>query len=187
MREPRLSESELRQAMSLFEASTARLRDSYERLQAEVAEMRRKLEAKDRELGASRAERDRLAGYLEHLLESVPSGVVAVDPEGCITTLNRAAQEITGLDASAVGASSREAFPLQPQGGEPAPTLADLEAQPRPVVEFRRGDGQDAQLGLRVSPFLGEGGEVLGQRRGDCHSQGHGCAADLVLRAPEKH
>jgi PAS domain S-box-containing protein len=161
--ETRLSEHDLRQAMRLFEDSTARLRDSYGRLQSEVAEMRRQLEAKDRELGASRAERDRLAGYLEHLLESVPSGVVAVDPGGRITTLNRAAQEITGLDVAAVGARFPEAFPLLPRGAEPAPTLAGLEQQPRPVVQFRRNDGQTAELGLRVSPFLGGGGEVLGR------------------------
>ncbi|HSH68415.1 MAG TPA: ATP-binding protein [Deferrisomatales bacterium] len=163
MSEARLSENELRQAMSLFEASTASLRDSYGRLQIEVAEMRRQLELKDRELGASRAERDRLAGYLEHLLESVPSGVVAVDPAGRITTLNRAAQEITGLDAAAVGARFQEAFPLLPRGDEPAPTLAGLEHQPRPVVRFLGSDGQTAELGLRVSPFLGDGGEVLGR------------------------
>lgn len=155
--------TDLQTAIRLFEESTAKLRSSYDRLQTEVRELRLKLEAKDRELGRSRAERDRLAGYLEHLLESVPSGVVAVDPEGRITTLNRAAQEITGLGREALGEPFRKAFPMVGVNAEPAPTLEELEGAPRPEVAFRRPEGETALLGLRVSPFRGEGSEVLGR------------------------
>ena len=151
---------ELREAMARFQEATARLQSSYDRLQEEVRELRLRLEAKDRELGHSRAERDRLAGYLAHLLESVPSGVVAVDPQGRITTLNRAAKEMTGLEPGAIGRAFAEAFPFE--GPEP-PTLEDLERAPRQVVAVRRPDGERAVLGLRVSPFRGDGGEVLGR------------------------
>lgn len=160
MTDPR---DELQKAIAAFDESTARLRASYERLQEEVRELRRNLEAKDRELGDSRAERDRLSGYLEHLLESVPSGVVAVDPEGRITTLNRAAQEITGLKPSAVGAPFRDVFPLVDPPLPAQQGLEALELSPRQVVEIRREDGEQALLGLRVSPFLGEEGELLGR------------------------
>ncbi len=157
------AQTDLQTAIRLFEETTAKLRSSYDRLQAEVRELRLKLEAKDRELGRSRAERNRLAGYLEHLLESVPSGVVAVDPEGRITTLNRAAQEITGLGSEALGEPFRAAFPMVGIGAEPAPTLEDLEGTPRPEVAIRRSEGETALLGLRVSPFRGEGAELLGR------------------------
>jgi PAS domain S-box-containing protein len=157
------AQAELRAALARFDETTSRLRDSYERLQEEVRELRRKLEDKDRELGDSRAERDRLAGYLEHLLESVPTGVVAVDPTGRISTLNRAAQEITGLGAGSVGAVFRDVFPFV----EPPPAgvegLESLENPGRGTVEIRRPDGERALLGLRVSPFRGEGGEILGR------------------------
>ncbi len=151
---------ELREAMARFQEATARLQSSYDRLQEEVRELRLRLEAKDRELGHSRAERDRLAGYLAHLLESVPSGVVAVDPGGRITTLNRAAKEMTGLEPGVVGRAFAEVFPFE--GPEP-PSLEDLERAPRQVVAVRRPDGERAVLGLRVSPFRGDGGEVLGR------------------------
>ncbi len=151
---------ELREAMARFQEATARLQSSYDRLQEEVRELRLRLEAKDRELGHSRAERDRLAGYLAHLLESVPSGVVAVDPGGRITTLNRAAKEMTGLEPDVVGRAFAEVFPFE--GPEP-PSLEDLERAPRQVVAVRRPDGERAVLGLRVSPFRGDGGEVLGR------------------------
>ena len=152
---------DLQRAIALFDETTGRLRQSYERLQEEVRELRRNLEDKDRELGRSRAERHRLEGYLEHLLESVPSGVVAVDPAGKITTLNRAAQEITGLGPDAVGAPFASAFPLVP--GSVDSRGAVLEDSPRQEVEIRKRDGELALLGLRVSPFLGDGGEILGR------------------------
>jgi len=154
---------DLQAAIALFEETTGKLRRSYEGLQEEVRELRRKLEAKDRELGHTQAERNRLAGYLEHLLESVPSGVVAVDPGGRITTLNATAQEITGLGPDAVGGAFREVFPLVGRGEAPPPTLEELEGAPRPEVTVARADGESRRLGLRVSPFRGEGGEVLGR------------------------
>jgi PAS domain S-box-containing protein len=150
------SEMELQRAMALFEQATGRLQHSYARLQEEVRELQGKLED-------SRAERDRLAGYLEHLLESVPSGVVAVDPEGRITMLNRAAQEITGLGASTLGALFRGVFRFTVGPSESAPELEDLEGRPRPVVAIERPGGETAILGLRVSPFRGAGGEILGR------------------------
>ncbi|MEW6489029.1 MAG: ATP-binding protein [Thermodesulfobacteriota bacterium] len=155
--------ADLKAAIALFEETTHKLRRSYEALQEEVRELRHKLEAKDRELGDSRAERNRLAGYLEHLLQSVPSGVVAVDPEGRITTLNAAAREITGLPEGTLGATFRELFPLEGTGGAPVPTLEDLEGEPRPEVAILRPDGERRLLGLRVSPFRGEGGQLLGR------------------------
>ncbi|MBI5442844.1 MAG: PAS domain S-box protein [Deltaproteobacteria bacterium] len=154
------SEADLRTAIALFEETTGRLQASYERLQDEVRELRRKLEEKDRELGDSRAERDLLEGYLAHLLESVPSGVVAVDPEGRITTLNRAAQEITGLPPTAVGALFREVFPFAGRRRE-AEEL-QRESSLRQELEIRKGDGGRALLGLRVSLFA-DGAAVLGR------------------------
>ncbi len=163
MTDLRANPADLHSAFALFEETTAKLRDSYARLQEEVRELRGKLEAKDRELGHSRAEHERLAGYLEHLLESVPSGVVAVDAGGCVTTLNRAAQEITGLGADAVGRTFPEVFLLEDEAGGAPPTLEELEGAPRPTVKVRRPQGDAALLGLRVSPFRGDGGEVLGR------------------------
>ncbi len=134
---------ELRQAIALFEETTARLRSSYEGLQGEVRELQARLDL-------SRAERDQLAGYLEDLLESVPSGVVAVDADDRVATLNRAAQEITGLGAEALGGVFGEVFPLAG-----VPSLGDLQGKPRPVVTLARPGREPVLLGLRVSPLRG--------------------------------
>lgn len=156
-------QAELQRAIAAFDESTQQLRRSYGRLQEEVRELSRKLEVKDRELGDSRAERDRLAGYLEHLLESVPSGVVAVDPDGKITTLNRAAQEITGLGADAVGSAFRDVFPLTDPVVPVGEGLEALQRPARQVVELRRADHERVLLEWNVSPFRGEGGGLLGR------------------------
>ncbi|GAB4255255.1 MAG: hypothetical protein Kow0092_00110 [Deferrisomatales bacterium] len=158
-----MNERELQQAIVLFEQTTAKLRDSYERLQQEVRELKDKLAAKDRELGDSLAERDRLAVYLEHLLESVPSGVVAVDPGGRITTINRAAQEITGLGPDAVGEPFERVMPLTARDGGAAGGLEALERASRWEVTLRRPDGETALLGLRVSPLRGEDRQTRGR------------------------
>jgi len=158
--------ADLRNAMALFEETTAKLRGSYDRLQEEVRELRGLLEQKDRELGRSRAERDRLTDYLEHLLESVPSGVVAVDGNGEITTINRAAQEITGLDSSAVGALFTDVFPLDDENVQAETLLNDLKRKIRPMVKITRQDGENALLGIRVSPFRGNSGNPSGKVSG---------------------
>lgn len=156
------SEVELQAAMRMFEETTAGLASSYARLQEELRDLRASLERKDAELGVMLAERDRLAGYLEHLLESVQSGVVAVDPEGRITTLNRAAAEMTGLCEDAVGSPFWERFPAvdKPSG---AGGLEELAASQHNLVPIRRVDGEKALLDLSVAPFRGEAGEVLGR------------------------
>ncbi|GAB4246376.1 two-component system sensor histidine kinase NtrB [Deferrisoma sp.] len=143
---------ELREAMLRFQEATERLQGSYARLQDEVRELRARLEAKDRELGRSRAETEHLARYLEHLLESVPSGVVAVDAEGLIATINRAAQEITGFGPETAGRPFGEVFRFE------EPEAADLEAlqgKARPTLTLVRPDGERVLLGLRVSPLRG--------------------------------
>ena len=154
---------DLQQAMRLFEETTQGLRTSYASLQEELRELRAKLELKDRELGDSQAERDRLASYLAHLLESVPSGVVAVDPEGRITTVNRAAGEIAELNHAEIGAPFWERFPAvkKPKGGDPE--LLTLSKSLHNHVEIRRADGEKALLDVSVSPFVADRGEVLGR------------------------
>lgn len=151
------NENDLARAMALFEETTAGLASSYAKLQEELRELRAALEVKGRELDDSLAERDRLASYLEQLLESVPSGVVALDPEGRITTLNRAAQEIAGLAPEALGADFIASFPSGADG-----LAVNLSGADHEIVSIRRS-GERVLLELSVSPFLSAGGELLGR------------------------
>lgn len=158
-----LDGTELQKAMELFEQTTATLKLSYDNLQEELRELREKLERKDRELGDSLAERDRLASSLEHLLESVPSGVVAVDSEGRVTRLNRAAQEIAGVPADAEGVEFSEAFAIGGDAVDPQELLQKQGEVSHSALELVRDDGERVLLDLSVSPLLGDEGEVLGR------------------------
>jgi PAS domain S-box-containing protein len=163
MAEEPLNGLDLQKAMELFEQTTATLKRSYDNLQEELRELREKLERKDRELDDSLAERDRLASNLEHLLESVPSGVVAVDPKGRITRLNRAAHEITGLPTSSQGEKFWDAFPLQNRRRGDDAQLEGLSEASHSAIAIVKEEGEKVLLDLSVSPFLGDEGEVLGR------------------------
>lgn len=145
---------DLKRAMELFEETTAGLKNSYSRLQEELKDLNDKLDKKDRELGASLAERDRLASYLEHLLESVPSGVIAVDPDGRISKMNRAAVLLAGLGGDALGRHFWDVFPAAKKPSGKDLDLRTLSVKPHKIVEIKRKDGERLLLDVSVSPFI---------------------------------
>ena len=54
------------------------------------------------ELKESLAQKERISGYLVNILESLTSGVIAIDLEGRITQFNRAAEEVLGYQSEEV-------------------------------------------------------------------------------------
>ena len=58
--------------------------------------LNRELEGTNRRLQDSLREQERLSGYLNNTLESLGSGVVAVDERARVTLLNRAAAGMLG-------------------------------------------------------------------------------------------
>jgi two-component system sensor histidine kinase PilS (NtrC family) len=97
----------------------------------------------------------------QHVIESLPSGLVTTDPSGRILTFNHAAETITGLVfAAAVGRPVGEVLQL------PASIVASLEAgdlAPARRVELRHrtGDGRgEIDLGLSATHLRTPGGRV---------------------------
>ncbi|MGR3310857.1 MAG: two-component system sensor histidine kinase NtrB [Candidatus Brocadiales bacterium] len=91
---------ELATAFNLFNQSTQRLEQAYLQLQGRVREIDKEMELTNEQLKRKVGELDSLTRYLNNILESMHSGVVAIDLNGKITTLNRAAEEILNISAT---------------------------------------------------------------------------------------
>jgi PAS domain S-box-containing protein len=92
----------LAEVLKAFNESTEKLQASYSALQTRFGELNLELERKNAELNQRVAEISEIKDYLNSILQSATDGVIAVDMEYRITTFNRAAERITGLQASDV-------------------------------------------------------------------------------------
>jgi len=138
----------LSQAFDAFTRSTERLQRAYEDLQGRVAMINEELEQTNK--------------YLESILDSMTSGVAAVNSVGLITTFNRAAEEITGLWAAEVaGKHYGSVF-----GGEFV-ELTDLvvngrRSQATGEGDFRRHDGRVVPIEFNCSVVTDKHGRIMG-------------------------
>lgn len=92
----------LTDAFHSFGETTRKLQEAYSRLERKVASVDRELEETNRKLNRKVIELDNLTNYLNNILESMTSGVIAVNRQGEITTFNKAAQKITAFKADEV-------------------------------------------------------------------------------------
>ncbi|MDE3119492.1 MAG: PAS domain S-box protein [Nitrospirota bacterium] len=99
----------------------------------------------------------RLQAFHENVVQSISSGLFTADPEGRITSFNRAAQEVTGHTLEAVlGRLWWEVFHWE-QGDLFSGVPVNL-AQPQTVeAEGQRADGTRLVLGVTLSPLNEQG------------------------------
>lgn len=101
------SESELEKLERLAESFgdmgdfTQRLRDSYTRLESRFEDLNTRLARVNDLLRKSLIERNRLANYLNSIMESLDAGVIVTDQDGRINIFNSAAERFTGISARA--------------------------------------------------------------------------------------
>jgi two-component system nitrogen regulation sensor histidine kinase NtrY len=76
--------------------------DSFNRMTGDLAASQSKLEETYRDLQAKHSEMEERRRYTETVLEAVATGVVSLDPDGRVTTINGAAERLLGLDAVTV-------------------------------------------------------------------------------------
>ena len=76
--------------------------DSFNRMTGDLAASQSKLEETYRDLQAKHSEVEERRRYTETVLEAVATGVVSLDPDGRVTTINSAAERLLGLDAASV-------------------------------------------------------------------------------------
>ncbi|MBM3328830.1 MAG: PAS domain S-box protein [Calditrichaeota bacterium] len=91
-------------AFRYFNEAATTLGAAYRKLESRIQELTEQLEEKDSQLYSRLIELDRVTKYLTSLVESLSSGVVAVDMNGMITIFNRSAAGMLGIAAeSAIG------------------------------------------------------------------------------------
>jgi len=138
--------------------------DAFNTMAGELETSRRKVERSTIELEQKHQEVEGRRRYIETILERITTGVVSVDAEGAITTVNGAAARLLSLDRSIVGQPVHRVFgrpDLHPIGallagagrGKPEPAAQEI-AVPR--------QGQEVHLAAVATALIGDSGEPEG-------------------------
>ncbi len=102
---------ELAESFSSMGDFTQLMRDSYSRLESKFEDVNSRLARVNELLRQSLAERNRLANYLNNILESTDSGIIVTDQSGTINIFNSAAEKLTGIRAGeALGKGYKDVF-----------------------------------------------------------------------------
>jgi two-component system sensor histidine kinase AtoS len=141
-----------------------RLAIAFNHMAAQLGQQRSALEAAHAELRQRFAELADLKSYTDNILASVKTGIVTVDLEGRIVTLNPAAELLTGFFAGEVaGRYCTEVFRDSPSIGEILmETLATRADAPGIPLVLNRRSGTAVPVELRVAPLKGGDGKDLG-------------------------
>jgi two-component system nitrogen regulation sensor histidine kinase NtrY len=93
--------------------------EAFNTMAAELAHSQRKLERSRIDLERKNVEIEDRRRYIETILQRIATGVVSVDTQGLISTINSAATRLIGLDESVVGTPAATVFAredLEPLG-----------------------------------------------------------------------
>jgi PAS domain S-box-containing protein len=153
---PKLAEIEA--ALRLFDETTAALSARINRLEGVLVQKQQELVATNDKLRDNVAALDRTTAWLNLVMESVASGVVAIDRDGIITTCNRAAEDaLGGALPDPIGADWRATFP-------DSPLLAVLAGSPEMSYEHRvpGRDGRVRVLAAKAAVLKGPDGALIG-------------------------
>ncbi|MBU1248083.1 MAG: PAS domain S-box protein, partial [Proteobacteria bacterium] len=138
---------------------------SFNRMTDDLRESRTRLDTYNRRLSQQNRELQQRGRYIEALLNNITSGVISMDSEGRIGTVNRAAQEILGVDSAfLVGKNVMDLL-----SGDMAAMMAEAVSQMRsdPVSQWQRqldleAGGRQRRLLVNVVSLVTDEGEVAG-------------------------
>jgi two-component system sensor histidine kinase AtoS len=141
-----------------------RLAAAFNHMASEIAVQRAALEDANAELRRGFEELADLKTYTDNILASLATGIVTVDLDGRVVTLNPAAELMTGFFAGEVrGRYSTEVFVHTPDLAE---LLMETLASRAPVlgvmVSLRRRNGRAVPVELSAAPLRGGEGKELG-------------------------
>ena len=146
-------------AIRLFDETTGALASQVHRLEGVLTAKQAELVATNARLTDKLDELDRLTAWLNLVMGSIASGVLAVDPQGAVTTCNEAAcHALQGELPDLIDSIYTDHFPEGPA----AMVLATGNAA-GPIERIVRGaDGQQVLLRVRASPLRSPDGALLG-------------------------
>jgi PAS domain S-box-containing protein len=141
-----------------------RLAAAFNHMAAELARQHAALESANAELRRGLEELADVKGYTDNILASLTSGIVTVDLEGRVVTLNPAGELMTGFFAGEVaGRYCTEVFAHTPELADLLmETLASHTPAPGMPLTLRRRNGRGLPVELSVSPLRGSEGKELG-------------------------
>jgi len=97
-----ISFEKLNELFVAFGGASAKLQESYDKLEGRVAYLTKELEEKNLILEQHVLELDQMQKYLHNVLEHISDGVIALKLNGTIAAFNKAAQNITRFSATEV-------------------------------------------------------------------------------------
>ena len=109
------------------------LMESFNKMTAQLKASQERLEKSGHDLRVKNSEVERRRRYIETVLENITTGIVSMNRDGILTTVNPAALRMLELDENVVGRHHRDVF-----GGE---GLTELQ----PLMEGMEGDGHRAR------------------------------------------
>lgn len=146
-------------ALRLFDETVRALEARARRLEEVLTVKQQELTDANHRLSEKVQELDRLSQYLELVLSSVASGVVAVDAQGMITTANPAARRMyAGLDRALEGCRLVELF-----ADSALPQV--LAGAMGPITGYRQVPGREGdwrEIEVVASPIVAPDGTVVG-------------------------
>jgi two-component system sensor histidine kinase AtoS len=137
---------------------------SFNHMAAQLFEQRRALEDAHHELRRRFDELEDVKRYTENILASLTNGIVTVDLDGRVVTLNPAAEMLTGFFAGEVtGRYCTELFAQTPEIGEMLmETLANRVPLPGVAVTVKRRSGTTLPIEVSTASLKGAEGKDLG-------------------------
>jgi PAS domain S-box-containing protein len=141
-----------------------RLAAAFNHMAAQLSRQRAALEDANAELRRGLGELADVKGYTDNILASLTTGIVTVDLEGRVVTLNPAAELMTGFFSGEVaGRYCTEVFAHTPELSDLLmETLANHTAVPGMSLTLRKRNGRGLPVELSVSPLRGSEGKELG-------------------------
>ncbi len=95
-------------AFETFENTIEKLEQSYSELEKRLSDLDSELESTNEKLRNALDEKERARSFLNNVLASIPSGIVAFDMTGRISHINPAAQRLLECDEEVVGLRASE-------------------------------------------------------------------------------
>ncbi|HEV8672829.1 MAG TPA: ATP-binding protein [Methylomirabilota bacterium] len=160
-----ISRGELAQRIeSVTSDEIGQLALAFNHMASQLLQQRTALEAAHAELERRFAELSDLKSYTDHILGSLTSGIVTLDLDGQIVTLNAAAEALTGCRLAEVrGRRFTEVFgPVSELGDALAQTLTSGVGGGLVSASLIRHDGVAIPVELTTAPLRGAEGKDLG-------------------------
>jgi len=141
-----------------------RLAVAFNHMAAQLRQQRTDLEGANAELRQRLDEVADLKSYTDNILASLTNGIVTVDLDGRVVTLNPAAEMMTGFFAGEViGRYCTEVFAQTPELGEILmETIASRSASPGVAATLHRRNGRVLPVEISAAPLKGGEGKDLG-------------------------